>query len=192
LIIFSPVVSEGMTDGALNFLRRTGNLFNVAITRARAILIVVGDMRACHNSGVAHYKGFLEYVNKLKEITPSSDQPVVTDFGSKYPTLQTNVFVSEWEKLFYQMLYKEGIVTVPQYQVDQYSLDLALFESNRKLNIEIDGEKYHRNWDGELLKRDRLRNKRLIELGWDVQRFWVYEIRDNLNKCIHKIKDWKG
>ncbi|RYZ71806.1 MAG: DUF559 domain-containing protein [Proteobacteria bacterium] len=60
----------------------------------------------------------------------------------------------------------------------------------RKLNIEIDGEKYHRNWDGELLKRDQLRNKRLIEIGWEVRRFWVYEIRDNLGHCLDQIKSW--
>ena len=36
VMIFSPVVSEGITDGAVNFLKKTDNLFNVAITRARA------------------------------------------------------------------------------------------------------------------------------------------------------------
>ena len=41
-MIFSPVVSEGITDGAVSFLKKTDNLFNVAITRARAALIVVG------------------------------------------------------------------------------------------------------------------------------------------------------
>ena len=29
------------------------------------------------------------------------------------------------------------------------------------------------------------------ELGWDVKRFWVYEIRDNLNECVKKIQEWK-
>jgi very-short-patch-repair endonuclease len=31
----------------------------------------------------------------------------------------------------------------------------------------------------------------LIELGWDVQRFWVYQIRDNMKECIEKIQEWK-
>lgn len=85
-----------------------------------------------------------------------------------------------------------GVRTVLRYRVDQYALDLALFHEGRKLNIEVDGEKYHRNWDGELTKRDQLRNKRLTELGWDVQRFWVYEIRDNLVGCIQKVQKWRG
>jgi very-short-patch-repair endonuclease len=35
-----------------------------------------------------------------------------------------------------------------------------------------------------------LRNLRLIELGWDVKRFWVYEIRDRLPDCIKQVQDW--
>ena len=30
----------------------------------------------------------------------------------------------------------------------------------------------------------------MFELGWDVKRFWVYEIRDNLPWCIEQIKAW--
>ena len=30
----------------------------------------------------------------------------------------------------------------------------------------------------------------MFELGWDVKRFWVYEIRDNLPWCIEQIKNW--
>ena len=48
------------------------------------------------------------------------------------------------------------------------------------------GEKHHRAWDGELWRRDQLRNMRLIELGWEVMRFWVYEVRDNLPEVVNK------
>jgi superfamily I DNA and/or RNA helicase len=39
VMIFSPVVSRATPQGASIFLRKTGNLFNVAITRARATLV---------------------------------------------------------------------------------------------------------------------------------------------------------
>ncbi len=29
-----------------------------------------------------------------------------------------------------------------------------------------------------------------MELGWDVARFWVYEIRDDTDACIQRIYDW--
>lgn len=192
VMLFSAVVSEGVTDGAVSFLKRTGNLFNVAITRARAALIVVGDSQVSYNSGIPHYKGFVEYVNQLDNREPVDNENLVTDYGPRYPKVNARVMVSDWEKYLYEALYRAGIPTVPQYQVGQYYLDLALFDGDRKLNIEIDGEKYHRNWDGELMRRDQLRNKRLIELGWDVQRFWVYQIRDNMKQCVEKIKEWKS
>ena len=41
IILFSQTVANGATPGQLSFLRETGNLFNVAITRAKALLIAV-------------------------------------------------------------------------------------------------------------------------------------------------------
>ena len=59
------------------------------------------------------------------------------------------------------------------------------------LNIEVDGVRYHRSWNGEHCRRDQIRNQRMHELGWDVERFWVYEIRDDLESCIQRIKAWR-
>jgi len=42
-VIFSLVAADGMSAGALRFLEENPNLWNVAITRARAHLFVVGD-----------------------------------------------------------------------------------------------------------------------------------------------------
>ena len=79
---------------------------------------------------------------------------------------------------------------MPQYAEDKYRLDLALKIADRKLDIEVDGEMYHRSWDGELCRRDQIRNRRLIELGWDVLRFWVYESRDDMPHCIERVQNW--
>ena len=69
-------------------------------------------------------------------------------------------------------------------------LDFAVVIGDRRLNIEVDGERYHRTWSGELCLRDQLRNQRLIELGWEVKRFWVYEIRDRLPDVVSHVKSW--
>jgi very-short-patch-repair endonuclease len=61
---------------------------------------------------------------------------------------------------------------------------------HKNTNTKVDGEAYHRGWDGDLMRRDKIRNKRLIELGWDVQRFWVYEVRDDMESCIRRIRYW--
>lgn len=189
LIIFSTVISSGVLPGAISFLKNTGNLFNVAITRAKSTLIIIGDEDLCLHSGVSYLEHFVEYVRKSeKNIYPLVNSS--EDYGPEYPTLDGRFSVSEWEKVLYSALYKCGIKTHPQYSVDKYYLDLALFHNGKCLDIEVDGERYHRSWNGELCYRDQLRNQRLFELGWDVKRFWVYEIRDNLQWCIEQIKAW--
>ena len=172
VIVFSPVVASGMTKGGLGFLSNNGNLFNVAITRARAQLIVVGDRQACGISGIEYLSSFARHSVELETKAPDPES------------------ISEWERILYRALCMAGIRPLPQYRVEKYALDLALLDGERKLDIEVDGERYHRNWTGELCRRDQLRNQRLFELGWDVQRFWVYEVRDDLESCIEVISQW--
>jgi very-short-patch-repair endonuclease len=42
----------------------------------------------------------------------------------------------------------------------------------------------------ELLRRDQLRNMQMIELGWDVMRFWVHQLRDEMPACVDRVKAW--
>lgn len=76
--------------------------------------------------------------------------------------------------------------------MEKYLLDFAVIDGDRRLNVEVDGERYHQTWDGELLRRDRLRNQRMVELGWEVRRYWVYQIRYELEKCVSEIWAWVG
>ena len=191
LMIFSPVVADGISSGALGFMRKTPNLFNVAITRARGQLLVVGDLSACSNSGIDYLEKFAAYSQDLLKKTEQKPRFEMRDLGAEYPPVSNPERVSDWERLFYEALYLAGIRTLPQFKVEKYDLDFALFDGERKLNIEVDGERYHRNWTGELCRRDQLRNQRLFELGWDVKRFWVYEIRDDLDRCVQQITDWQ-
>lgn len=190
LMIFSPVVSRNMPDGALGFMRNNGNLFNVAITRARAMLLVIGDQSATINCNVSYLENFARYTQQLENDEKTKITHTIQDLGEEYPMVTNPERVSEWEHILYKALYKSGIKVIPQYQVERYTLDFALFEGDRKLNIEVDGERYHRNWTGELCRRDQIRNQRLFELGWDVKRFWVYEVRDDIDGCVNKIKEW--
>lgn len=191
VMFFSPVISQGTRDSSLNFLKSTGQLFNVAVTRARSVLIVVGDKDFCSSCGVPYMEHFVKYCDHLasKEQKNTKDSRSYPSEGS-YPPVSNPEQVSDWERYFYTVLYNQGIRTILQYSEEKYKLDLALFDGDRKLDIEVDGEMYHRDWNYELSYRDQLRNQRLFELGWDVKRFWVYQIRDDLQGCINQIKDW--
>ncbi|MEZ4600737.1 MAG: AAA domain-containing protein [Syntrophotaleaceae bacterium] len=190
VMFFSPVVSQGISQGALGFLKNTGNLFNVAITRARSLLQVVGDRQAALDSGVDYLASFADYTARLSSDTARKTDVEQNELGPDYPPVTYPERVSDWERDFYKALYAAGLRPIPQYDVEQYALDFALLDDERKLNIEVDGERYHRNWNGELCRRDQIRNQRLIELGWEVKRFWVYEIRDEMEVCVKWVKDW--
>jgi very-short-patch-repair endonuclease len=191
IMVFSPVVSRGMSSGAIGFLKKNGNLFNVAITRARAALYVVGDKLAARESGVNYLAEFAKYTDEIRDLAGVRQelrQNVV--LGPTFPQVAKPQLVSEWERIFYGALYAGGVRAIPQYSVENYLLDFAVIEGERRLDIEVDGERYHRAWDGELTRRDRLRNQRMMELGWDVKRFWVYQIRDQMEWCVGEVKRW--
>src|SRR2546425_2545517 len=189
VIIFSPTISRGSIDRAAGFLRSTPNLFNVAVTRARAALIVIGDASAAQQAGVDYLSRFANYVSGLGK---RSIDPVMPedDLGPEYPPVHNPRQVSEWERVLYRALYQAGIRTIPQYTEEKYILDLAMLIGERRLDIEVDGERYNRARDGELCRRDQLRSLRLIDLGWDVMRFWVYQVRDDLGGCVAHVRQW--
>lgn len=190
VMFFSPVVSDGIQPGALGFLRSNGNLFNVAITRARGLLHVVGDRAVASSCGVDYLEEFASYVGRLGETVRDDDGYNKPILGPDYPSISRPERVSDWERIFYRALYAAGVRPIPQYSVEQYDLDFAIIVGTNRLNVEVDGERYHRSWSGELCLRDQLRNQRLIELGWEVKRFWVYEIRDRLPECVAFIRQW--
>lgn len=190
VMLFSPVVSEDTPAGALAFLRSNGNLFNVAITRARGLLHVVGDRSAAASSDVDYLANFAAYVAGLGQGIDVAGNATSNALGPTYPTVARPEQVSDWERLFYRALFAAGIRPIPQFSVEQYALDFAVIVGQRRLNIEVDGERYHRNWTGELCLRDQLRNQRLIELGWEVKRFWVYQIRDKLDESVASVSQW--
>jgi very-short-patch-repair endonuclease len=190
VMFFSPVVSNGISPGALGFLRGNGNLFNVAITRARGLLHVVGDKEAAGSCGVDYLAAFVQYVNELDAGRAAADERAPVFSGPNYPTVMHPERVSDWERVLYRAMVAAGLKPIPQFSVEQYDLDFAIIVGDRKLAIEVDGERYHRSWTGELCLRDQLRNQRLIELGWHVQRFWVYEVRDELDGCVRRVQAW--
>jgi very-short-patch-repair endonuclease len=183
-------VSSGISTGALAFLRTKGNLINVAITRARGLLHVVGDRTAAAACGVEYLEEFVAYVNGLAAPNEDHAETRAAIAQSEYPSVTNPERVSDWERVLYRAMVAAGLKPIPQYSVEQYDLDFALIEDGHKLAVEVDGERYHRSWTGELCLRDQLRNQRLIELGWDVKRFWVYEVRDELDKCVSNLKNW--
>lgn len=172
VIILSLCAGPNMPTGSLHFLRDTSNLLNVAVSRARASLIIVGNKKWASNSRIPHIERLTaEYKRKDDN----------TEKRSPWHPHQ-----SPWEKKVFEELLQRGIRTEPQYPTRGRFLDLAYVTKDKKIDIEIDGE-CHRDSYGRRNIDDHIRDMILKSDDWIVLRFWVYKLREDMNKCIDKI-----
>ncbi len=172
VILLSTVYQPDMYDGGKWYITsvETRNLWNVAVSRARAALHVFGNKEACRTCGAAHLVALAE-----RSEAPSEE------------FVHTGQFDSVWERKFFDALKHAGINTVSQYPLVGKRLDLAI--PSLKIDIEVDGEKYHRDASGMRKAEDLWRDMTIKASGWTPIRFWVYELREDMGGCVQKVAD---
>ena len=176
VMLLSLCLAPNMPAGARNFLMRERRLLNVAVSRARAICHIVGDKTFAASSGIPHIETLVRRVNAASAPRPGS-------FDDR--------FDSPWEKRLHDALVKRGYDPIVQHPVAGRFLDLAIVDETRRpplrLDIEVDGVAFHTDDDGNRLATDLWRDHQLKALGWQVLRFWVHELRDELEICLERI-----
>jgi very-short-patch-repair endonuclease len=148
--------------------------FNVAISRARLLLHVFGDSQWASTCSV-------EILQALSAAchAPEPDKSHV----------RAELIGPVWEPRLAKEMSAQGLEFSPQYEACGFYLDFALFPGEgRLINVEVDGETYHRDQNGNLREEDVRRDHILKANGWTVQRFWVYQLREDLPGCLNKIK----
>jgi len=170
LILFSLCGGPDLTPGGVWFFREDKNQFNVAVSRARAVLHIVGNRDWALASGFPHLQ------NLASRTLP----------GWSTSTRSEREPQSPWQIKLAEALTQAGISTVLEYPIAGRFLDLAILGPN-KLDIEVDGESVHRTARGGRKDDDYWRDLQLQSLGWQVCRFWVYELRDDLAKCVARV-----
>lgn len=169
VVLVSLCLGRGSPRGSLEFLRREARLLNVAVSRARVVCLVFGDREVARGCGIRHIAALLDHVERRERPSrPTHAKP----------------FQSPWEERLYEALLARGLRTVPQFPVAGRFLDLAVPEAH--LDIEVDGD-FHRGPDGRRRTADRFRDLQLRAAGWHVQRFWVYELREDLDGCVERV-----
>ncbi len=160
IIVFSPAVSEGVKPGTLHWIQTTNQLLNVAVTRARSLLVIVGDQEKCaENPGPL--KDLAHYV-KARNI-----QDIDFNSLSKY--------------LMYEELKKQNIPVTTHHWVNStpsYRLDFALFTNGSRYSIEIQDDNL------STLNRD----SQLRAEGWKIRRFSENDVQNNLPQVVEEIK----
>ncbi|MEI6892169.1 MAG: AAA domain-containing protein [Pontiella sp.] len=171
VMFFSLCCGPDMPDGSRGFITKDGNLFNVAVTRARAALRMVGNLDWALSCDIS----FIEKcANKAVHAQIKSEN-------------DEQLYDSPWEKKLHEALIDAGIEAIPQYPVAGRFLDLAVL-SPIKLDIEVDGEAYHRTAGGGRKDDDIWRDEQMMGCGWEVCRFWVYQLDEDMDGCVKKIK----
>jgi very-short-patch-repair endonuclease len=170
VIIFSPAFQEGLSQRYQWLIGNpeNSNLTNVAVSRARALLIIVGNRDLCRDSSVNYLKRLAAYPEEFNQ--------------NNVPGKPESV----WEERLLKAMTTANIEAVPQLPLAGRRLDFAI--PKIKLDIEVDGEKWHRDESGHRKADDLWRDYTLSLLGWKTLRFWVYELRENMPDCINKIK----
>jgi len=167
IIIFSPGVSTGVSRRAMDWINNASpELINVAVTRARSLLVIVGDVDKCR-----------EYEGPLKQLADYAEQNEVK--------LR---FDSPAEETLFNRLEKLDLFLRPQYSLNVgskfYRLDFALFKDSSNYDIEVDGDTVHSGRREE----DSLRDKHIRGLGWKIRRYRAARINDDMDSVVEEIK----
>jgi superfamily I DNA and/or RNA helicase/very-short-patch-repair endonuclease len=170
VILLSLVMAANSQQSTRAFLRKERRRLNVAVSRARALCIVVGDLDHAKKCGIRH----IEFLAERASRPWSAPKP--------------KQFDSSWERRLYTALKSRGLDPHPQYPLGSRFLDFALYKGNTKLDIEVDGVRWHTDVTGNRKTADRLRDQEISARGFKVLRFWVHQLADDMEGCLDHIE----
>jgi very-short-patch-repair endonuclease len=172
-ILFSLVGSENMPAGSRLALAGSPNRFNVAFSRARALLRVIGDRDWARRSGIPHVQALDRACQRQEQTTTAP--------------IRDDLIGPVWEPKFAGALRAAGLPVQQQYPACGRYLDIALVHPRFKMDIEVDGE-CHRDVSGRRKLEDVYRDQILEAAGWSIKRFWVYQLREDFDACVDHVK----
>ena len=179
VMLLSLVGGPDMPRGAKWFLSTSPNRFNVAVSRARAALHVFGDEEWAKACGISHIEALWRAVQEQNQRTEEATR--------------SDLIGPVWEPRLADALREAGLPFEQQRPACGRYLDFALERGGLKLDVEVDGEAYHRDASGRRKIEDLERDLVLVANGWKILRFWVYELREDMEACVEEVKRiWFG
>ena len=158
VLIYSPVVADGMEDYLVKFAAAQEDLINVTVTRAKNLLYIVGDLEACQSA--------------------STDTPLyqLAAYAERLRKQQQNP-MNTAEQAMAEILDELGLSYAAQYELASYRLDFLLnAPSGETYDIEVDGDIH---LTAEAIQHDDRRDAFVTSKDIKILRF---SARDVINK----------
>jgi len=172
VMIFSPVVAKGISDGAARWVEEPHNLINVAVTRAREALFVVGDLEFCGRQPGVLGK-LVKYVKTVSDLRKTSP----------------------YELELFSWMITQGWDPEVHVQIGDIEVDFVLIHRGIKLIIEVDGEVVIKP-DGGIMEthiedssKDASRDAFLQGRGYKVLHVKTRDIRETPQEVLHAIAE---
>ena len=175
VIVFSSVLSPDMSKNGAGWIEKERNLLNVAVSRARRGLIVLGHplIGDLGSPTLASLRAYLrdEVARNEDTIQPSAEFRMD----------------SRSEKLLFDAMQLRDLVPSAKLNMEGYELDFALLEQGIKLNIEVDGDQ-HLDTRGRQRRQDITRDRVISKLGWTVLRIPAWRCHEEIDSVIDEIE----
>ena len=153
VIIFSSCIAPGINERAANWVEKERNLINVAVSRAKQRLVVLGH----------------PLIATLHCPTLSSLRSFVMDIDSTSGTVGHR-YDSESERRLLEAMISEGLSVLAKVDVEGFELDFAIMHNGRRIDLEVDGDQ-HFDAKQQRCRQDLRRDRALTGAGWEVKRF---------------------
>jgi very-short-patch-repair endonuclease/KaiC/GvpD/RAD55 family RecA-like ATPase len=168
VVYFSPVVAPGMSDGAAQWVGNPPNLVNVAVTRARDELYLVGDLEGItgQKSILGKLARYAKTVEKLRDKNRDGYSPC--------------------ELAMFSLMCAEGWQPEIQFRIKDIWVDFVLkCDNGQQLVVETDGEEYHQGKK----EKDEARDAFLRAQGYLVKRIPCRDVFEKPNDTIARIRE---
>ena len=174
-VILSSVLSPGMSKSSARWIEKERNLLNVAVSRARRALIVLGHplMGDLGSPTLASLRVYLRDEVARNEGSGSLSAEFRTDSTS--------------EKILLDAMQLQDLLPYSKLEVEGYELDFALLEQGIKLNIEVDGDQ-HLDARSQQRRQDITRDRVLANLGWTILRIPAWRCHEEIDSVIEEIR----
>ncbi len=174
-ILFSSVLSPGRARSGARWIEKERNLLNVAVSRARRALFVLGHPLI----------GDLECPTLASLRTYLHDEVAANEgSGTSVAEFRTD---STSERLLLDAMQLGDLLPYAKLEVEGYELDFALLEQGIKLNVEVDGDQ-HLDTRGRQRRQDLARDRILAKLGWTVLRIPAWRCHEEIDSVIDEIR----